>query len=89
MDRLKKELQKLRRENSRLKKQLSRFDEEFQDEADAPEPSDKKNKKQPPGDLVEARAPSCEKCAKETRLVEFGQYKYQCCDYCNHRQKLK
>ena len=95
MDRLKKELQKLRRENSRLKKQLNRLDNDefedlFKDDEEPPkESSDKKNIKKQSKEPAQSRPGDCANCEKQTRTVEFGQYKYLWCDHCNHRQKIK
>jgi hypothetical protein len=91
MDRLKKELQKLRRENSRLKKNLNRIEDDQIDDLyeDDEQPREEKVNSKQAEHFGEPCGGACKKCSKDTRIVELGQYKYQWCDYCSHRQKIK
>lgn len=79
MKKLKKELEKQRREISRLEKLLQRYEtEESQHLEETPQlPAPKNN------------IASCSKCKGETRRLELGKYSYHVCDWCNSREKIK
>lgn len=94
MNRLKKEMDQLKRENQRLKKLLRQSDpsavDPFEDEDEAPDTHSKKGKKAHKKDRAESGL-RCSKCKEPAEIKDLGPYQYRWCKdpKCNHRTKLK
>jgi hypothetical protein len=94
MNRMKKELQKLKRENQRLRKELNKngVPVELFDEDEEEEVKPKKSKKKDTQKEGNAIAGKCPQCSNKTEEVTLGAFLYHFCidrPTCKYRKKVR